>query len=160
MTPLYKVFKEKIIDQLKTVTLANNYDYDLCVLEGALPFYVSKLEKELDGYSFPAVSVMPHIENDDHQRGVLKNKANRAWQIMGAVSTIDDVDTHVERLEQLLFDVKRALIDNGEDPMGAGVSKLIIQDVKFDIPENSVRYAAFRMTVVSGTITETLKKPE
>lgn len=158
-TILYDFFKTNIVAKLTSIKMVNGYDYDITVREGALPFYASKLEKNVDGLSFPFVCVIPFKESPDVNNSSNKCKPNRSWLVQGAISTVSDLDTHIQRLEQLLFDVKRALVDNEKSQMYNGVTKLRLGEVEFDIPENSVRYCGFRMIVTTGAITENLENP-
>jgi hypothetical protein len=137
MTKLYKAVTEKITEKLKTITTANNYSNNACILEGFMNFYAEDLVKGHNGLHFPAVAV--HYERDtiNQQSGSINAKTDRTVTLVGAVSTATPSLVN-SLLDDLLFDVKVAL---------ATERNLTITDVVFMLPENNVGYAMFSMTI-------------
>lgn len=128
----YYAYKELIVDKLKTLT-------GVTVIEGWLIAYADELQRGVNGMSFPAVSATLDIDKVTQQRGSLNSVTNRTVSIVGAVSLINNKQNVIEKLEELLFNVKCAVADE---------RKLTITDIKYMLPENRLDYAMFEIKAV------------
>lgn len=152
----YDSFEKLLVNNIKEISIANGYSNDICILEGWIRHYQEKLEKQEDGYFFPAVAMRPVDEvcnwlyNDVGGENCVNNKATRKYLITGAVSVIDNKENYLYHMESLLLDVKRSLSDTRH---------VNLVKVEFDTPDANVGYAAFQITVALKPITEKIEKP-
>lgn len=111
------------------------------VLPGWMAIYESDLIQGRNGRGFPCVCVFYDKDQNTRLAGTPDNKISRTLTMAGAVRVVDGQDIN-ETLDNLLFDVKKALVD---------VSKLTLPDVSFMLPETSTEYAMFVAKVVFTT---------
>lgn len=137
-TQAYSKVLELVVDKLEKIKTSDGYYSDATVLNGWLTFYAKDLAKGVNGMGFPAVSV--HYDRDAYKvnQGSVDVRMDRTIKVTGAVST-DDPTTVNEKLDELLFDVGRAI---GTD------RKLTISGAEYMIPEGNDPYAMFDMTIV------------
>lgn len=136
-TTAYGKVVELVIDKLKKIKKADGYFNDVTVLNGWLTFYAKDLAKGANGLSFPAVSVHYSTDKFKVNLGSIDVTINRSIKITGAVTT-DDPSTINQKLDELIFDVGKAI---GTD------RKLTIVGAEYMLPEGNDPYAMFDMTI-------------
>lgn len=139
-TKLYDACKTRVVEKLKTINKAAGYSCEPTILEGWLKYYAADIINGVNGLSFPIVCVQYDSDkNNQNKGGALDSTCVRTITVNGAVTT-DDPYTINEKLDDLLFDVKRSLANESRN--------LTITDVGFMLPESGEPYAMFVVTVL------------
>lgn len=141
--------KNLVTEPLGTISTANGFNTDPAVINGWLSMYVDDLVLNKDGIGFPVVAVQYSKENYKKPNSSSGDViTSRILEVVGAVD-VTNPDEITLKLDQLLTDVKNAL----------GIArKVTIVDTTFILPEGSIRYVGFNMTV-SVEINETWSTP-
>jgi hypothetical protein len=141
------MWKEFIIDPLKAVSIVNEYENDLCFLNGWLIHYALDIARGVNGWSFPAVGAHPEdeeivIQPRGGQYEPMNFKNIREFQIDIAIDVVTDREGLLARMESALRDVKKAIAT-------VNTRNVTLNRAKFELPEDSEQYA---FIIVSGKI--------
>jgi len=143
--PIDEIFEKDILDNLRKINAANNYQNSPSILDGYFLHYVEDLFNGEDNFTFPCLAAQ---FADDEPAA---NKANtaaiisRTVVIIGAVDALPR-DTVNRRLNSLLYDARCAVSMNRFDETSKATA-IEIGGAKFELPKQSDRYAYFQLTL-------------
>lgn len=141
------IWQQFVIDPLKSISVANGYENDLCWLDGWLLYYADDIGRGRNNLFWPAIGARPGVEEIEMQPRGGRHEAYKAQNIRSfvievGVDGINSRDTLTQRLESVVRDIKKAIGT-------VNTSNITLTRVNFNIPEDTLDYA---FIVVEGGI--------
>ena len=140
------IIQDDIKYKLENISVANGFLNDISVLPGYMVHYANDLMSAKAGSpSFPAVSFQPLTDDISPDQSQTKSRNERIMRVIGAVDVIEH-GTVNERINSLLFDVRRALAMDKFDNQSLATG-IELGSAEFNLNDSQAQYAFFEMNI-------------